>query len=69
MSKLSEAVKQRRYFNINSDSDVKVFKKFIVDSAWGSSCCPFLLEEPFLNIPDMIRYKITNNFLGVDNDK
>jgi len=65
MSKLDENVRKRKYFDIKDASDIKRFKYFIVNSAWGSSGCPFLLEEPFLNIPDMIRYKITNEFLGI----
>ena len=69
MSKLDEAVRQRRYFSIDSTLDIKLFKDFVVDSAWGHSGCPFYLEEPFTNIPDMIRYKITNDYLGIKNVK
>ena len=65
MSKLDEAVRQRKYFDVKSKIDLNIFKHFVIHSAWGKECCPFLLEEPFLNIPDMIRYKITNEFLGI----
>jgi hypothetical protein len=69
MSKLDEAVRQRRYFDVSSALDIKLVKSFFIKSAWGNTGCPFLLEEPFTNIPDMIRYKITNVFLGIENDK
>lgn len=69
MSKLDEAVNQRRYFSIDSPLDLKIAKNFLINSAWGNTGCPFFLEEPFTNIPDMIRYKITNVFLGIENDK
>jgi hypothetical protein len=69
MSKLDEAVRQRRYFDVGSTLDIKLVKSFLKNSAWGNTGCPFFLEEPFLNIPDMIRYKITNVFLGIENDK
>jgi len=67
MSKLDEALKQRRYFDIKNANDIQIFKKFVVNSAWGNEACPFFLEEPFLNIPDMIRYKLTNKLLGITN--
>jgi hypothetical protein len=69
MSKLDVYFNYRRCFDIGSTLDIKIFKKFVTDNAWGPSGCPFLLEEPFTNIPDMIRYKITNEFLGIENVK
>ena len=69
MSKLDESVRQRRYFDVGSVLDIKSFKTFVINDAWGHTGCPFFLEEPFTNIPDMIRYKITNVFLGIENDK
>ena len=69
MSKLDVYFNYRRCFDVKSTLDLKIFEKFVINNAWGTSGCPFLLEEPFTNIPDMIRYKITNVFLGIENDK
>jgi hypothetical protein len=65
MSKLDENTKPRRYFDVKNKTDLNVFKSFIMKNAWGNQGCPFLLEEPYLSIPDMIRYKITNEFLEI----
>ena len=67
MSKLDENTKTRRYFDVKNKPDLSIFKHFVIHNAWGKEGCPFLLEEPFLTIPDMIRYKLTNEFLGIEN--
>lgn len=66
MSKLDEGLQIRKYFDIKDANDIQRFKEFVVNSAWGEKGCPFLIEEPFLTIPDMIRYKIANEFLGIN---
>jgi hypothetical protein len=67
MSKLDEGLHMRKYFDIKDKNDIKRFRDFVVNSAWSPAGCPFILEEPFLTIPDMIRYKIANEFLGIKN--
>lgn len=59
--------KLRRHFDINNKSDVELYRQFIVNNAWGPEGCPFLLEEPFVNIPLMIDNKLIRKFLKVDN--
>ena len=56
--------KQRRNFDPNNKEDVKEFKAFMQNSSWEKGC-PFNLEYPFLNIPDMIKDKLVRNLLGV----
>ena len=56
--------KLRRNFDPNNKEDVKEFKKFLETASWENGC-PFNLEYPFLNIPDMIKDKLVRNLLGV----
>lgn len=57
--------KSKRRFDIDNEADVELFKHYIENSGWGVDGCPFLLEFPFLNIPDMIKAQIVYKFLGL----
>jgi hypothetical protein len=57
--------KNKRYFDVKSKKDLDVYKNFLLNKGWGSDCCPFLVEEPYLSIPYMIQEKITKHVLGV----
>jgi hypothetical protein len=52
-------------FNVNSKEDIAVFAEFMKKSAWGPDCCPFILEFPFLSVPDMIKSRIVNKALKI----
>jgi hypothetical protein len=60
---LEQFIKPKRIFNANNKKDVDSFKQFMSKSAWGSDGCPFILEEPYLTIPDMIKTKLTEKYL------
>ena len=45
-------------FDVNSKADLRVYKKYLETGSWGHDTCPFELEWPWLNIPDMISHKI-----------
>jgi len=62
---LDSFVKTKRLFNVNSKEDISVFTEFIKKSAWGPNCCPFILEFPFLSVPDMVKSKIVNFTLKI----
>jgi hypothetical protein len=66
MSILDDIMQTRKLFDVTSEQDLQLFKVFCIKNAWGKNGCPFILEEPFLSIPEMIRYKISNEFLGID---
>ena len=34
--------------------------------AWGKDGCPFILEFPYMTIPDMIRDKLIHKILKVE---
>lgn len=57
--------KVKRPFDIDNETDVELFKQYLENSGWGVDGCPFLLEFPFLNIPDMIKAQIVYKFLGL----
>lgn len=51
---------QRHYFEPSSKDDLKMVRKYLHSLSWGDSGCPFYLEWPYLDIPSMIKDKITN---------
>jgi hypothetical protein len=40
-------------------------KKFFSEHTWGSDGCPFVLEYPYMTIPDMIKDKLVHKTLGI----
>jgi hypothetical protein len=53
-------VNQRRMFKPNKAEDLKLAKKYFNTNSWGINGCPFYLEWPYLDIPCMLRDKITD---------
>lgn len=66
---LESLVRQKRYFNENSKQDILDAKGFFRDHKWGLDGCPFILEYPYLTIPDMIKDKLIHKSLGIDFDR
>lgn len=67
MSKLTEyqlTTNQKRIFDPSKKEDVSLLKYFLKLSKWGKPC-PFLLEEPYLTIPDMVKDKYIKFSLGI----
>lgn len=58
-------VKNKRLFDENNAQDVELYKNFLINNTWGKEGCPFLLEQPFLSIPDMIKERLVFKFLGL----
>jgi hypothetical protein len=50
---------QRRSFEPSSKDDMKIVRKFFHNNKWENGC-PFFLEWPYLDIPSMIKDKITS---------
>ena len=57
--------KQRKPFDVNSQTDCSIFAKFLKNGAWGKDGCPFEIEDPWLSIPDMIKDKLARKHLGI----
>ena len=49
---------QRHQFDPSSNDDLKIVRKFLHDNKWESNC-PFYLEWPYLDIPTMLKDRIT----------
>ena len=62
---LEQFRKPKRFFNVNKQEDVQAFKKFMEKTAWGPDGCPFILQEPFLSVPDMVKDMLLRKYLGV----
>jgi hypothetical protein len=50
---------QRHQFDPSSKGDMIEVRKFLHNNKWEHGC-PFILEWPHLDIPSMIKDKITN---------
>ena len=55
---------QKHRFNPKNKNDIALLKQFITEYKWGGPC-PFLLEEPYLDIPAMMKDKYIKNQLGI----
>jgi hypothetical protein len=59
----------KRPFNPKNKSDITLLRKFMQENRWGEPPqflpCPFLLEEPYLTIPDMMKDKYIKYQLGI----
>lgn len=53
-------INQRRLFEPGSKDDMKIVRKYLHSLSWGQDGCPFYLEWPYLDIPSMIKDKITD---------
>jgi hypothetical protein len=49
----------RRVFDTADKNDLKIYKNYLKTHSWSKYGCPFELEWPWLNIPDMIAHKIS----------
>lgn len=60
-----ERITARRRFDVFNKKDMEMAKSFFQTYRWGSMGCPYILEVPWENIPDMIKDKITKHHLGI----
>ena len=49
---------QRHSFDPSSKEDLKIVRKYLHNNKWENGC-PFFLEWPYLDIPSMLKDKIT----------
>lgn len=55
----------KRLFDCNNETDVEAYKSFLKTNSWGKNACPFVLEFPYLTVPDMIKDKMIHHLLKV----
>jgi len=66
--KSSLAQKQRIQFNPKNKKHMLDFAKFVKYNNWKDGC-DFYLEDPFTDIPSMIRSKIADSTLSIYMEK
>ncbi len=66
---LETIIRQKRYFNEKSTKDIDVARHFFSTHTWGNDGCPFILEYPYITIPDMIKDKMIHKSLGIAYDR
>jgi hypothetical protein len=54
----------KHLFDPKNKDHIKIFKYFLKENRWGVPC-PFLLEEPYLTIPDMMKDKYIKSQLEI----
>lgn len=66
IAKTLEKIKRpKRFFDETKKEDIEAYRQFLINRGWGPNCCPFLLEEPHVSIPDMIKDRLIGKFLKV----
>jgi hypothetical protein len=66
--KSAHALKQRVQFNPKNKKHMLDFAKFVKYNNWKDGC-DFYLEDPFTDIPSMIRSKIADSTLSIYMEK
>ena len=51
-------------FDPRNKYHINLLRYFLNENRWGAPC-PFLLEEPYLTIPDMLKDKYIKSQLGI----
>ena len=62
---LEMLIRPKRLFDVSNKKDVNSYTKFLRTGSWGYDGCPYVLEFPYLTIPDMIKDKLVHKFLKV----
>jgi hypothetical protein len=61
--RVSTAYWPRREFDPSSSEDMQEYRFFLQKQTWKNGC-PFVLEWPFLTIPNMVEHRITRYALS-----
>jgi hypothetical protein len=63
---LENNVRPRREFDPSKAEDILEFRHFMSRGKWTGHQCPFVLEWPYLTIPDMLKDKFVLYTLGIE---
>jgi hypothetical protein len=58
-------IKPKRAFSVKSKDDMLIAKNFFQTWSWGGNGCPFVLEQPHLSVPEMMKEKIINGMFKI----
>jgi hypothetical protein len=64
---LDTIIRPKRFFNVRDKKDINAYAEFLKTYSWKhTNGCPYILEFPYLTIPDMIKDKVIHKVLGVN---
>lgn len=63
---LEQIARVRVKFDINNKTHILWYKNFFITMKWGNTGCPFYLEDPYTNIPQMITDRLIKNYLKIE---
>jgi hypothetical protein len=55
---------QKRRFDPKNKKDIELFRMFLTENKWKGPC-PFILEEPYTVIPEMLKDKYIQSHLNI----
>ena len=58
-------INKRIIFDPSFPDDRLAAKEYFMNNKWSKNGCPFFLEWPYLDIPSMLKDKITKHSLGL----
>lgn len=62
---LETHLKPKRHFDVTSRHDLRLAKQFFETWSWGGNGCPFVLEQPHLSVPEMMKEKIVHKLFKI----
>lgn len=65
---LEQIHRKKRFFDVKSKVDLDEARHFFQKHAWKNGC-PFILEYPYMTVPDMIKDKMIFKSLGIEYDR
>jgi hypothetical protein len=66
MNKIENLMRNKRnHFDPSFSDDMRVAKEYFMNNKWTEKGCPFFLEWPYLDVPSMLKDKITKHSLGL----
>lgn len=62
--KVSRQVYNKRFFDPNSRTDLKLARDFLENGQWPAGC-PFVVDWPYTNVPDLIKTEIIKSHIDM----
>ena len=63
MNKLQNLIPLKISFDPSNKNHMKLVKEFFRENRWGEQGCPFYLDWPYIDMPYMLKDKITQHTL------
>jgi hypothetical protein len=56
----------KTHFDCDNEEHLDNFKEFLLSGRWGEGGCKYVLEYPYLSVPDMIKDKLVHKLLKIE---